>query len=304
MIGIFLIYSTNEALKRACPFKLDNNFSFRMYNKLDVTVQNELRNILISQMPNFETGTDFNPLNSPENIIAIDTDYDKIQPHDWIELFSTLVSDSYIFLSAAGAKSYSMVTCNTKTYRVNAFPEAVAIRAGITQNKNIAKIEYSEIQVLKSTDLKTLEPILKSTARQYTSCLKFGYDSTIFTTLMFSIIEGMLTHKPKNHCTITITHQIKNKFFYLNQSIFNKKINSPFTGCSDEKLFAKLYELRSKIVHGEIYSTDEFEPYKFTDKQECLVDIVTVNYFLESIFRELFICWIKKPEDMKLLRNC
>jgi hypothetical protein len=116
---------------------------------------------------------------------------------------------------------------------------------------------------------------------------------------LFSIIETLLTHAPKNNDpTDSLARQIKHKIPLVRKrgqrpidhnSIFEDSI-------SEEALWSKLYGFRSKIVHGE--SAD------LSGELKVLKDRERVVRFLCEIVKLLLIQSLNEPVLISDLKEC
>ena len=68
----------------------------------------------------------------------------------------------------------------------------------------------------------------------------------------FAILESVLTHAPKpNDPYDSITRQVKKKLLLLDHRWQPTIDYSPFRGTDPERLWAKMYDYRSRLAHGD-----------------------------------------------------
>jgi len=78
-------------------------------------------------------------------------------------------------------------------------------------------------------------------------------NSELLTIALFSIIESLVTHSPKlTESADSLSHQIRTKMPLLRKR-FDRDLNyrEHFGAAAEETIWSKLYEYRSRIVHGE-----------------------------------------------------
>ncbi|MFT4758349.1 MAG: hypothetical protein ACI9XO_001759 [Paraglaciecola sp.] len=110
----------------------------------------------------------------------------------------------------------------------------------------------------------------------------------------FSVLESLLTHKPKDSGD-SITRQIKSKI-----PLINNRLSSPidlklfFDQGNEDTIITKLYGLRSSIAHGE----------RITKVEPILKSKLNVLVFMEHIVKE-FICQaLLEPQLFTDLKRC
>jgi len=114
----------------------------------------------------------------------------------------------------------------------------------------------------------------------------------------FSIIESLLTHKPKPTDTIdSISRQIKTKMFLLNKR-FQRKINYPsyFGQTPHEKVWNTLYDYRSSIAHG--------ANIDFNSTFKILTSHANIQNFLRDNLKLLILYSLDDPDFLTDLKNC
>lgn len=117
--------------------------------------------------------------------------------------------------------------------------------------------------------------------------------------LLFTAIEAILTHQPQTKDLYdTLTHQITTKLKLLTPR-FSTRIDSPvyFGSVSHEKLWKKLYGLRSSIAHG---SRPDFSSSEF----RALENWGTVLTYLYLIVKTLIKHSMDERDLVVALRDC
>lgn len=115
---------------------------------------------------------------------------------------------------------------------------------------------------------------------------------------LFSIIETLITHKPRKSETLdSIIHQICNKMILIRKR-YEYEINTCdyFDPVDEIRLWKKLYEYRSGIVHGTFDG--------FGNELQALKDRDTVVEFLNSNIRELIKIGLTESEFLSDLKKC
>jgi hypothetical protein len=115
---------------------------------------------------------------------------------------------------------------------------------------------------------------------------------------LFSVIEAIITHRPKSTETgDSLTHQVRTKIPLLSRRFSTSIKYSDFFGkASEDTLWSKLYDYRSCIAHGDI--TD------FRVKLSVLKSPLPVQTFLRDITKTLLRHALKEPELYMDLRKC
>lgn len=115
---------------------------------------------------------------------------------------------------------------------------------------------------------------------------------------LFSVIESLLTHAPKNNDpTDSLTRQIKHKMPLVRKR-FRRPIDHSafFDGINEDKLWGKLYAFRSKIVHG--------EKADISGNLSVLKNEITVVEFLREIVKLLLIQSLLETVLLTDLKEC
>lgn len=151
---------------------------------------------------------------------------------------------------------------------------------------------------LKIKELPKKYPHIKRAFRRFDILRSVPLASELTVIGLFSVIESLLTHAPnKNDPTDSLTRQIKHKM-----SLVKKRFQRPidhstfFNGINEDNLWAKLYEFRSKIVHGE--SAD------ISSRLSGLKNKMTVIKFLREIVKLLLIQSLREPILLTDLKEC
>ncbi|NRB65140.1 MAG: hypothetical protein HRU40_19340 [Saprospiraceae bacterium] len=132
----------------------------------------------------------------------------------------------------------------------------------------------------------------------YSSSAKLRIHSGLLTLSLFSIIESLIAHKPRLTETLdSITHQIKHKVNLLSKRFDHSlKYKDYFGEIGNQKLWSKLYGLRSDIAHG--------QTYEFSGANELLKSLENTNTFLDEVAKELIKLSIEEHELVSDLREC
>jgi hypothetical protein len=115
---------------------------------------------------------------------------------------------------------------------------------------------------------------------------------------LFSIIESLVTHCPKlTESSDSLMHQIRTKIPLLRKR-FARELppTTYFGGASEETVWARLYDLRSKIVHG--------ERWDFRGPLQMLRDKDTSVRFLRETVKLLLLLALKEPALLEDLKRC
>lgn len=115
---------------------------------------------------------------------------------------------------------------------------------------------------------------------------------------LFSVIESIVTHAPKlTESGDSLAHQIKTKI-----PLLRKRFQRPleygeyFEPCDEPKIWSKLYEYRSRIVHG---GTIEIE-----GDLRVLVHRLHIVPFLRETAKLVLLAALKEPELVNDLKQC
>lgn len=132
----------------------------------------------------------------------------------------------------------------------------------------------------------------------YASSSNLIVHSGLLTLSLFSIIESLVAHKPRLSETLdSITHQIKHKINLLSKRFDNPIKHQDYFGeIGYQKLWSKLYALRSDIAHG--------QKYEFSGQNEILGSLENVNMFLDQMAKELIKLSIEEYDLVHDLREC
>src|SRR5580658_8618233 len=108
---------------------------------------------------------------------------------------------------------------------------------------NFSLVEAAEKQNPKTYKLAQQFVSLKSLPRK-SDMQVLGY---------FSILEALLTHKPKLNEADSLTHQIRTKMPMLSARFFERQLDyaGSFGNPPHETIWKALYDYRSKLAHGE-----------------------------------------------------
>lgn len=115
---------------------------------------------------------------------------------------------------------------------------------------------------------------------------------------LFSIIESLITHRPQlTESLDSITHQIHSKIALIhNRSKINLNYTNYFGNCNEDTIWKKLYNYRSKVVHGEIVN--------FNGDLSVLKSSTNVYQFLKSAVKMMLVQALKEPKLFLDLKKC
>lgn len=156
---------------------------------------------------------------------------------------------------------------------------------------NKFKTYYSGLTKFNETSQRGLD--------MFFSASNLPIDSELLTLSLFSIIESLITHKPRSAETLdSITHQIKNKIKLLSKRFdYSVKHEDYFGNIEFIKLLEKLYALRSAIAHGQKYCFSK-------NGYLVLKNIENVNKFLDEIVREIIKLSINDAQLIEDIKEC
>ncbi len=106
----------------------------------------------------------------------------------------------------------------------------------------------------KLRHLKLIKSPISRVINNYTNVLSLPYKSQMFTLGLFTVLEGLITHKPGGPDTKdSLIHQLSNKM-----SLLNKRFDIPLNydkyfnkGFNEVKIWKLLYDYRSRLAHGD-----------------------------------------------------
>lgn len=115
---------------------------------------------------------------------------------------------------------------------------------------------------------------------------------------LFSVIESLITHRPElSESSDSLVHQIRTKMPLL-RKYFERKLDyeAYFDPANEAKIWSKLYDYRSRIVHG--------EPTDIDSKLQILKSGENILDFLHETVKLLIICALQEPVLLKDLKSC
>lgn len=141
--------------------------------------------------------------------------------------------------------------------------------------------------------------LIKTPLEMFRETSKLPIHSRMLTLSLFSIIESLITHKPRSAETLdSINHQIKNKINLLSKRFDLPVDHKMYFGEIDFlNLLGKLYALRSDIAHGQSYTFS-------TGNYQILKSLENINRFLDEIVREIIKLAIDDPALIKDIKAC
>lgn len=167
--------------------------------------------------------------------------------------------------------------------------------AKILQKKDINMI--GELFLLHSNMVSEFD-FVKVCMRNFYNLQAVPKKSDLVIVGLFSIIESLITHKPRLTETLdSISHQVINKIILLRKK-FTRDIvpNSYFESATEDKIWKRLYQYRSDVAHG--------TPVNFNSELKILRNRETVVNFLRENIKEIIILALKDPEFIFDLRKC
>ncbi|UVK96423.1 HEPN domain-containing protein [Pseudomonas sp. B21-048] len=121
--------------------------------------------------------------------------------------------------------------------------------------------------------------------------------SELRTLSYFAVLECLLTRQDASGAALSIQKQLQRKTELLCNYIgFDTQNTKFFKPLGIKKLWEKLYALRSSIAHGNIYDIRIDAPE--------LIDLQTVNSFMEQLVREMLRTAIDQYQLVADLREC
>jgi len=113
---------------------------------------------------------------------------------------------------------------------------------------------------------------------------------------LFSIIESLITHKPKQNAEDSLNHQIKTKIPLLGKK-FQRTLDYKkyFAFADEKKLWGNLYDFRSKIVHDGNENIGNIKELK---------SLENVTDFLKETVKLLILFALKEPQFLTDLKEC
>jgi hypothetical protein len=122
-------------------------------------------------------------------------------------------------------------------------------------------------------------------------------DSELVVITLFSIIESLIAHSPKStEVGDSLGHQIKTKIPLLSKRFQRSLPYHNFGDTPEATVWAKLYEYRSKLVHGEDSRID--------GTLGLLKDQQTVVEFLNEAVKLLLLLSLREPVLLTDLKQC
>jgi Apea-like HEPN len=171
---------------------------------------------------------------------------------------------------------------------------------GIPPLTNITKRNIREMVKLFNLYLRT-----KETYPFISQAIDILYDldtiperHTLYTLGLFTVIEALITHKPKPESGDSLIHQITSKIPLLDRRFFDTPLDySPFgQNTKPDTVWRKLYNYRSHLAHG--------NSAKFEEGLQILKDSETVLSFLRNAAKTLIRSALHEPQLYKDLKEC
>jgi len=134
--------------------------------------------------------------------------------------------------------------------------------------------------------------------RKFRDLKSLPRSSELVTIGLFSLIESLVTHCPKlTESSDSLMHQIRTKIPLLSK-LFRRRLDylDYFDDAKEENIWNKLYEYRSRIVHGE--NSD------LSGTLKVLKNRKTVHEFLKEITKLLLLLALREPTLLTDLKKC
>lgn len=166
-----------------------------------------------------------------------------------------------------------------------------------------AKISKSDLDPLKSI-YDSLVSITASDSYIIRAVVRFGEtyylprSSELVVIALFSVIESLVSHAPVvKDSSDSLTHQLRTKLPLLGRRFHPELTHKVhFPSLEEDKLWSKLYSLRSQIVHG--------GAPRFTHDFKKLGDLNAVIGYLRETAKSLLRLSLKEPQLMEDLKQC
>lgn len=129
----------------------------------------------------------------------------------------------------------------------------------------------------------------------YAETERLSNSSVLLTLSFFSILESLVTNGRIDG--ESITNQLRHKLNLILRRVTKAPDGAAmFPALSYEKLWAKLYGLRSDIAHGNVYD--------FKGKYQALTSLELVNQYLDGVVAAVIRLAIDEPALVDDLRSC
>ncbi|MEE5042254.1 hypothetical protein V2J81_02710 [Pseudomonas alliivorans] len=203
-------------------------------------------------------------------------------------------------LTLAGYTSYSDEKDRTKFGMSSLFNHAeLVLLDSFTRNEpvHVSRAELEQLALYyKIIESKAKDAWLGRALTIFGDINSLPVFSELRTLSYFSVLECLLTKKASGG-SMSIDKQLQNKTELLfNFSSYKTDPASYFGGINLKKLWRVLYELRSNIAHGNVYS--------FTGDLSCLKDLQNVNQFLSGLARQILRTAVNQYQLVADLREC
>lgn len=137
----------------------------------------------------------------------------------------------------------------------------------------------------------------KRAISRFDEIMKISRKTDLVVVGLFSLIEFLLAHKPRNESIDSITNQLVYKMILLRKRYARSiNTNNYFLDSSEDKIWKKLYSYRSSIAHGTTFNFDK-EGAALKNKDSAIT-------FLEENIKELLLLLLREPDLMLDIRNC
>jgi hypothetical protein len=166
--------------------------------------------------------------------------------------------------------------------------------------KQIKDSEIREITenhaLIKSTE--KCYPMIRKALNNFSQLKSLPRQSQLVTLGYFSIIEALVTHKPRlNESLDSLNHQVSTKMVLLSKR-FQRHLDYDFHfgQIEKEKVWKQLYGYRSALAHG-IHAD-------FDSEFKNLKDLKNVLGFLKETVKLTLLLALKEPEFLADLKKC
>lgn len=150
---------------------------------------------------------------------------------------------------------------------------------GIRETKQITKEEILSIGEIYNLikKRKTKYPHIDKAFKRWNDLKALPRSSDMLIIGLFSVIECLITHKPfLVDSSDSLTHQVKTKLPLL-RKYFRREVDysNYFDKATEEKVWKRLYEFRSQLVHGE--SSNIEGKYQILRNKSSVIDFLNEN---------------------------
>ncbi len=170
----------------------------------------------------------------------------------------------------------------------------------------IADIKSIPDMLEKLHHLRLMKNPISRVIYNYTSVLSLPYESQMSTLGLFTVLEGLITHKPGGPDTKdSLIHQLSNKMSLLNRRFdiplnYDKYFNKDF---NEVKIWKLLYDYRSRLAHGDDVDFNSGD-YKKLGKKLGISNAGFVREFMLLVVRTTLRNALNEPDLYLDLSKC